>query len=343
MVKLSGRDVAAFCARPDPARPGILIHGADAMRVALKRQELIAALIGPRGADEMLLTRIAASELRQNPSAVGDASRAIGFFPGPRAVLVEDAGDGAHDALRAALGDWVAGDAMIVVTAAGLTARSRLRKLFEGHPRALSAAIYDDPPDRAQIEAALSRAGLNRITPEALRDLETLGRALDPGEFGQLLDRLALYKLNDPAPLDGDDIARLAPVTLEAEVDDILTAVAQGDTARVPVLIRRLEGQGIAPVALMIAAGRHFRALQAAACDPGGPGAGLARLKPPVFGPRRDAMLRQAQAWGRHRLETAAGLLLETDLMLRSAGQVAPQMALVERLFIRLAMLARQR
>ena len=45
-MKLTPRDAKPYFARPDPARTGLLIYGGDAMRVALKRQQVIAALIG---------------------------------------------------------------------------------------------------------------------------------------------------------------------------------------------------------------------------------------------------------------------------------------------------------
>ena len=45
-MKLSGAAATAYFAKPDPAATGVLIFGQDAMRVALRRQELIAALIG---------------------------------------------------------------------------------------------------------------------------------------------------------------------------------------------------------------------------------------------------------------------------------------------------------
>lgn len=338
-MKLSGRDAAAFVARPDAARPGILLHGADPMRVALKRQDLVAALLGPGAEAEMRLERLAAADLRRDPAALLDAIKAVGFFPGARAVLVEDAGDGLATTLGAALADWRPGDAMVVVTAGVLNARAKLRKLFEDHPRAVSAAIYDDPPDRAQIEAELARAGMAPVAAAVLADLEALGRALDPGDFRQTIEKIALYKLGDPAPLTGAEIAALAPSGLDAATDDLAHAVAEGQVERIAPLIRRLDAQGEQAVGLVIALGRHFRALHAAAADPGGPAAGLARQRPPVFGPRRDRMLRQAQGWRTARLERALGMLVESDLALRSAGQTAPQMALVERLCIRLAML----
>ena len=46
---LKGLEAARYCARPDPSRAGLLIFGADAMRVALRRQDAIAALVGPQG------------------------------------------------------------------------------------------------------------------------------------------------------------------------------------------------------------------------------------------------------------------------------------------------------
>ncbi|HRO15042.1 MAG TPA: DNA polymerase III subunit delta, partial [Paracoccus sp. (in: a-proteobacteria)] len=96
------------------------------------------------------------------------------------------------------------------------------------------------------------------------------------------------------------------------------------------------------PVTVCISALRHFRALHAAAADPGGAAAGLGRLRPPVFGPRRDRMARQAQSWGMRALEDALHLLIDTDLTLRSASR-APAMAVMERALIRLAMMPRGR
>ena len=132
-MKLAGREAARFFAKPDPSVTGILIYGADAMRVALKRQDIIASLIGPSGEEEMRLSRIPAAELRKDPAMLSDALKAQGFFPGPRVAFVEDAGDGLTAAIKSALLDWQPGDAQIVVTAGQLAARSSLRKYFETH------------------------------------------------------------------------------------------------------------------------------------------------------------------------------------------------------------------
>ncbi len=342
-MKLSGRDAARHFSAPDASATGTLIYGADAMRVALKRQELIAALIGPEGEEEMRLTRIPAAVLRKDPALLDGALKEQSFFPGPRAAFIEDAGDGLAPLIAAALKDWQQGDAQLIVTAGGLNARSALRKAFEAHKTAFAIGVYNDPPGRDEIEAMLAKGGLKNLDPTAMADLVALARAVDPGDFAQTIEKLSLYKVDDATPVTHDDIAACAPVTTEAAVDDVLNIVAEARTAEIGPVMQKLTGQGINPTMLCISATRHFRTLHSAACDPGGPSAGIARARPPIFGPRRDRMLRQAQNWGVPKLEQALGFLTDTDLQLRSAAQRAPQMALVERTLIRLAMLAAAR
>ena len=340
-MKLSARDAPAYFAKPDASATGLLIHGADAMRVALRRQEVIKALVGPTGEEEMRLTRIPASDLRKDPALLLDAVKAQGFFPGPRVAFVEDAGDGLADTFAAALADWREGDAQIVATAGQLPAKSKLRKLFEDHRGTYAAAIYDDPPGRAEIEAALKATGLRDISGDAMAALTDLARSLSPGDFRQTLEKIALYKIGDASPLTPEEVALSAPASIEAALDDVLNLAAEGKAHEIGPVLRRLEAQGVGPVGLCIGATRHFRTLHAVASDPGGAGSGIGRLRPPVFGPRRDRIQRQASDWGMHRLEKALSLLLDTDLTLRSTAEV-PEMAVMERALLRLAWMNRR-
>tara|TARA_R110002124_G_scaffold220063_3_gene385839 strand:- start:1479 stop:2504 length:1026 start_codon:yes stop_codon:yes gene_type:complete len=341
-MKLSARDAPGYFARPDSDKMGLLIYGGDAMRIALKRQEVIAGLVGPKGEEEMRLTRMAAADVRRDPALLSDAIKAVGFFPGPRVAFVEDATETHAEAILPSLQDWRRGDAQVVVAAGALKPTSKLRKYFEAHKDAYAAAIYDNPPSRTEIEAELQRAGLTALSSEALRDLSALAMTIDPGDFRQTLEKLVIYKHGDPAPATPQDVAAVAPATTEAEIDDMLDIVAEAKSGEIGPLMQRLRAQGVQPVTLCIGLMRHFRTLYAVAAAPGGPGEGINRVRPPVFGPRRDKVLRQAQGWGVERLQQALTVITETDLSLRSAAQTAPAMALVERAMIRLAMMARR-
>lgn len=334
---LKGAEIARYLARPDPSRPALLIYGQDAMRVAMKRAEAVKALVGEKADEEMRLTRLPGAGLRKDPAQLLDAVKEVGFFPGQRVVLVEDAPDTAADAIRAALLDWKPGDAAMVVTAGALGKSSALRKLFEPHPTAVTAPIYDDPPGEEEVARWLADTGLRQVPPAAMKDMMVLARALDPGDLRQTIEKIGLYKHDDPEPLTADEIALMAPATIEADLDELIHIVAERREGEFGPMMRRIEGQGVNPVTLCIAALRHFRALHLAAADPAGPGVALSRMRPPVFGPRRERMARQAQSWGMGPLEEAVRSLLDCDLMLRSSTR-APQMALVERALIRLAM-----
>ena len=332
-MKLSPREANAYFAKPDPDKTGLLIFGGDAMRVALKRQEVLRALLGETAEEEMRLTRMQAADLRRDPAMLLDAVKAVGFFPGPRAVFVEEANDTVAQIVTEALADWQPGDAQIVVTGGDLKKTSKLRKAFETHPRAYAAAIYDNPPDRAEIEGLLAEAGLTP-SADAMMGLVDLARAIDPGDFRQTVEKLRLYKLTDKTELTPQDIAACAPTSTEADVDDILHVVAEARAAEIGPVMSKLQAQGVNAVTLTIMAIRHFRTLYRVAASPGAP----------IYGVRdRDRVARQAKSWGAPKLETALSVLVDTDLTLRSAAQTAPGIALVERAFIRLAMLGAQR
>lgn len=340
-MKMTGREAQAYLRKPDPTHAGLLIFGADPMRVATKRQEAIASLVGPEGEEEMRLSRINAADLRKDPALVQDALKAQGFFPGHRVAFVEDAGDGLAKTLAAALDDWKPGDAQLVVTAGQLTAKSALRKVFEGHGGSVAIGIYDDPPSRDEVEASLRDAAIALPEREVMDALFALSQTLEPGDFRQTIEKISLFKFGDDAPLTAEEVAACAPLSADVDVDDVLQVVAMGQVGTLGPALRNLYAQGVTPVTLCIGAMRHFQRLHLVASDPGGAGAGIGKLRPPVFGPRRDVIMRQASNWGRDRLERALATLTDTDLQMRSSNP-PPTHALMERALIRLAMMARR-
>jgi DNA polymerase-3 subunit delta len=340
-MKLAGTAANGYFRKPDPTHTGLLIFGADAMRVAEKRQMAISALVGPQGEEEMRLTRMGGSDLKKDPAMLLDAIKAQGFFPGHRVAFVEEATDTLAKIFDAALADWQPGDAQVIVTAGALTAKSALRKVFENHRNAMSVGIYDDPPSRDEISQTIADAGLVSPDRDVMDAIFAVAGTLEPGDFRQTIEKVALYKLGDDTPLSIDDVMACAPQSAEVDVDDVLEVVATGQAEKIGPVLRDLYAQGVQPVTLCIGAMRHFRILHTVASDPGGPQAGIGRLRPPVFGPRRDKVIRQASNWGRDRLERALTALTDTDLQMRSAGQT-PDRALMERALIRLAMMARR-
>jgi len=337
-MKLAGDKANNYFSNPDVNHTSILIYGADSMRVALRRQELLKSLIGDDAEEEMRLTRISGSDLRKDPALLLDGLKASGFFPGLRAVFVEDATDTIAPIIDKAIQDWQKGDAFLVLTAGQLNARSKLRKTIENYNNSVAIGIYNDPPNEKEIISIASKYSLINFDSDAKKDLIALGRSLDPGDFQQTLEKLSLYKHKDDTVITSTDIQSCAPVTIDAALDEVINIIADARSDEVGPMLNRLFGQGTNPTTLCITATRHFRNLHSAASHPSGPDVALSRARPPVFGQRKDRMVRQARGWGGMRLEKALCVLINTDLSLRSSSK-APAQAILERSFIRISMM----
>ena len=253
-------------------------------------------------------------------------------------MFVEGATDTNLAVIDAAMQDWQIGDAILVLTSNQLNARSKLRKMIENNSNSVAISIYNDPPNEKEIISIARKHSLINFSDDAKKDLIALGRSLDPGDFQQTCEKLSLYKYKDDSVITSADINLCAPVTVDAALDEAIHIIADARSAEVGPMLSRLFGQGMNPTTLCIAVTRHFRNLHSAASHPSGPDIGLSRARPPVFGLRKDRMVRQVRLWGGMRLEKALGVLTDTDLLLRSSSK-APAHAMLERAFIRISMM----
>ena len=341
-MKLTSRDVVSFFNSPPKGITGVLIYGNDPMRVSDKRHQFIKSLLGSNAAEEMRLARISRENLKKEPEQAIDLCKAQGFFPGERALLIEEGNETITEIIIKAVEAWRDGDATIVVTAGSLKPSSSLRKFFEQKKNTYSVPIYDNPITKFEVEKIITESGLQNVTQEGLSHLVTVASELQPEDFRQSVNKLALYKLNDEKPVTYQDIINCTPISSEADIDEVLDVILAGNEFKVSQILGRLSSQGTLPVTLIIAATRHFKALFSIISNPGGVNAGATALRPPVYGPRKEALTNQAQKWGPVKIKTVIKILTATDLQLRSSNQQAPKMVLVERLFIRIAMLLKK-
>ena len=130
-MKLTNRDVVSFFRSPPKGITGVLIYGNDVMRISDKRQQFISSLLGPKADEEMRLARISRENLKKTPDQAIDLCKAQGFFPGARALLIEEANETIAEIILKAIDAWKDGDATIIITAGSLKPSSSLRKFFE--------------------------------------------------------------------------------------------------------------------------------------------------------------------------------------------------------------------
>ena len=341
-MKLNPRELSKLLDKPDPTIAAVLFYGSDAMRVGLKRQEYLENLLGPNAEQEMRLTRFSGDNILKDRTAVFDAVKSVGFFPGQRAVLIENTSDKTSKIIIECIETWNKTDAHIVVTSGLLRPTSQLRKAFETFKNTLAAPIYDNPLTEMEIKTELTRAGIQINDPGIMENLYNLSKKLEPGDFRNTLEKIYLYKLNDKSPLTTKDISLCSPISAEANLEDIVHAVSDGNTNKINQILNRLQAQGVQPVTLCLSFQRHFKLLLNLKNHRGTSLEAISGYKPPIFGTRRNAILNQLKLWNEETLKIALSFFVELDLDLRSSTSCYPSLAITERVLIRVAMIARR-
>lgn len=336
-MKLTGKDATNFCLYPKPA-PAILLHGEPESKILRKYQSISERLVGENAKTEMRVTELSGAEIRKDKGLVIDATKAIGFFPGPRMVFIKNGTDGLSDLFSDIIHNYQEGDAFIIVTANKLNTRSKLRKLFESSKTAISIGVYPDPLTTQEIELAIKNVGIQNITTDARKNLEQLAKSVEYNEFEQVLEKIFLYKIDDDTPISSEDISKCINLSSEIELDDLINKICEGNTKGLSPLLLNLNTKGQTPTSTYIIINQYFRNLHMLAIQPSNIEQAISRIRPPVFGDRRNKLLSNSRKWGVKRLEKALNLLHENGLTLRSSKPI-PQQAVIDRTLIKISMM----
>ncbi|MEM1315643.1 MAG: hypothetical protein AAGI51_13870 [Pseudomonadota bacterium] len=334
-MRASARDAAAALRHPDPKIVGFLLHGADAAEVDAARAELVRRLIAA-GGDGSELSWTDGPAARRDPGGLEAALRAGGLFGGRPVVAMTSATDGATEAVAQALAGLAPGGGVLVALAGALPARSKLRKLFEEGASLLSVPVDARPLSPAEMKERLAEEGCRAVSDAGMEALAAAAASLDPAEMRGVLSLLALYMLGRDAPVEPADVEACLPGLVQGDAEEVVAAVMERRPAAAADAMARAAARGATPVGVAMALGRRLRQLHALAVSPEGPAAAAARLRPPVFGARRDRLVQAARDWSPQALEAGLAAVLDSELRLRASGG-APEAAEVQRLAVRLA------
>ena len=182
-MKLKNRDLTAFFESPPNGIAGVLIYGSDHMRVADKRRKLIQSLLGPKADEEMRLSKISKDNLKKSPEQAIDLCKAQGFFPGQRALLIEDANETLTDIIIKAIDEWKDGDAHSPLN--GLMDKNLYRHVCKKFEKNKNVKIVKGPvPDTLHNtlpeKIAFAHIDMNHWVPEA-SSLEMILPKMSPG------------------------------------------------------------------------------------------------------------------------------------------------------------------
>lgn len=321
-MKVAGRNIESFLRGVDGAVAAVLFYGPDAGLVH-ERADRLTAVVAGDAADPFRVSEVTTERLRDQPSLLSDEASALSFGGGRRVVRLRNAGDSQSAAIESFLESPIGGG-LVIVEADELGPRSSLRQLFEAADNAAALPCYrDEAGDIARlIGEELGRAGL-RLTDEA-RDYLAGALGGDRGVTRRELEKIISY-MGPPEsapPLELADAVACVGDSAALSVDDLVFALGDGDLVAVERLTDRTLAEGITPVAILRAAGRHFLRLHLAASAEDRERA-IRSLKPPVFYKYVPRLHEQVRQWAPARLHQAVDRLTRAEMDCKRTGMPA--------------------
>lgn len=254
MVALRGREIDAFLARPDPARPIILLYGPDAGLVRERADALMASAVDdPK--DPFSTVRLDGDELAAEPSRLVEEAMTIPMFGGRRAIRVR-AGSKNFSSGVETLTESALKDCRIVIEAGDIKPESPLRKSCERAKTAVAIGCYPDGErDLAKLIDDELRASNLRIAPDARAVLTALLGG-DRKASRNELRKLALYA-HGQAEVKLDDVMASVSDASELKLDTVVDAAFGGKPAIVETEFAKAMVAGTYPGMIIMAAQRH--------------------------------------------------------------------------------------
>lgn len=335
-MKLARSRAEAFVARPDPAVCAVLLYGADAGLVHERADRICRAVVENLG-DPFRVAELSVATLREDPARLMDEAAQLALMGGRRVVRIRDAGDGVAGPIAAFL-DQPVGDALIVLEAGDLPARSKLLASFENADDAAAIPCYADTGETLAdvIRADMRTAGLG-VTEEALDYLcEHLGN--DRLVTRRELEKLALYVGPGGGQIRLEDVEACVGDSAAHSIDDAVLAAAEGDAAAVERALAHAFSEGESAVAAVRAAQRYFQRLHLAAGQVA-QGATAERvvdgLRPKLFWKVRPRFLAQLGYWPSTRAAQALERLTAAEIACKSTAM--PNEAIARHALLELA------
>src|SRR5579864_8959782 len=321
MVAIKPSDVDKFVARPDPARPVVLVFGPDAGLVSERVNALIKGAVDDPN-DPFALARLEGDALSAEPSRLVEEAQTIPLFGGKRAVWVKAGSRNIAPSVEAllALRD---NECRVVIEAGDLKRNAPLRALVERAKNAAALPCYaDDERARTRlIDDEMRAAGLT-LSPDARAMLVPLlggDRAASRSE----ITKLALYAQGQ-GEVTVEDIAAVVSDASGLTIDDIIDAAFAGRPAELETQLAKARTAGTSVGSILFAAQRQVAQLHKwkAAIEAGGSSSFDSLMPPPNFR-RRGHIEAALRLWSAARLLTAMTELGDAVLLSRRSGDLA--------------------
>lgn len=324
-MKLTWKTIEKFLKSPDPKARVVLVYGPD-HGLMRERALKIAKTVTPDLDDPFNVITLTSDILNEDPARLNDEANAMSMMGGARLILIQGGADKLTPTIKSYLED-PSTDNLVIIEAGELTTRSSLRKLCEKEKNAAALPCYvEDERGMANlIREMLSGAGF-RIDADALHLFSSsiMGdRVRARGEIEKLITYMGAPKEGQSPTVTLKDVSACCAHGGTASLDDLIYAVAGGNSKLAMSAYTRLIGEGMADVVILRTLQNHFRRLHyvGAMIDQGQSlDIAMKSLQPPVFFKYASPFKSHISKWRGPKLDMVMDKLAELEAQTKKTG-----------------------
>lgn len=341
MVALKSAEIEKFVARPDAARPVVLIFGADAGLVRERAEKIIKASVDSLD-DPFSLVRLEGDDLSGDAGRLVDEANTIPLFGGRRAIWVKAGGRNIAPAVEALLASPPA-DCRVVIEAGDLRRGVPLRNICERAKSAVSIQCYmDGEREIARLIDEEMRTASLSIAPDARAALMPLLGG-DRQASRNEIRKLALYA-HGKGQVGLEDVIAVVSEASALALDGIVDAMFAGRIAEAESQFAKARAAGTTPGSIMSATMRQLSSLHKMrlSVEAGRSVGQVVDAAQPMIHFRRKPLFEAAlNAWTAGRLVRVMSQLADAALEVRRQPNLAD--AIAQRAVLSIASAARRK
>jgi DNA polymerase III subunit delta len=309
--------IAAIQSRPDIRL--FLIFGQDESAISA----MASAMAANVGADAEAVD-IESDKLRSDPALLADEAASTSLFGDIRYIRLNFRREEGLDAIENLLVAEQAGNP-VIATAGNLTKGSKLRRLVEGSPLALTYICY--PPTEVEatdhVLGLAQKAGLKLDRALAAQIARYTGQ--DRRLAASEVEKLALYhdaSPEKPVLVEAAAFTALAAETSEEDINSLINRVMGGEVRALGRQLTEARAMGIDSIRIVRSLQRRATLLAGlrAKVDAGAAPGALIRATKSIFWKEQADHENQLKRWTATRLAGLLGHLIEMEQKIMSLG-----------------------
>lgn len=319
-MKLTWKQIEPFLKSPDPKARVVLVYGPD-NGLMRERAITIGKTVTPDLDDPFNVVTLNSDILNEDPARLNDEANAMSMMGGARLIKIENGSDKLTTTIKQYLDD-PSPENLVIIEADALGTRSSLRQLCEKSKNAAALPCYveDERGVSNVIRETLSNAGYF-INADAVHVLaaNVMG---DRTRVRSEIEKLMLY-MGKEKNIAVEHVHQSVGNIADADLDDLIYAVAGGQTKKAIESYNRLIGEGVADIAILRSMQNHFRRLhytQSLMQSGKSMDQAVKSLSPPIFFKVEPAFKSQVNKWYGPKLDNILQKLVELEAQTKRTG-----------------------